>query len=114
MTDRRKNQRIEICNLVSYECIDKNGNPFEQGMGNALNISQGGILLETHYLICSRQIQMWAIDFKDDFVDMNGTIVCQRPRQSGSFLQRVSFCENNGKGCEFLIALVKAYCLQKK
>ena len=45
--DKRKNQRIDSHNLLTYSCLDKNGAVITQGMGRTLDVSEGGILLET-------------------------------------------------------------------
>ena len=39
--EQRKYPRVETCNLISYLLIRENGEITEQGMGRALNISQG-------------------------------------------------------------------------
>ncbi|MEA2083816.1 MAG: hypothetical protein U9O82_06145 [Thermodesulfobacteriota bacterium] len=39
--DNRKHPRVDILNLVSYDCIDDDGNHALQGMGRILDISRG-------------------------------------------------------------------------
>ncbi|MBW1910722.1 MAG: PilZ domain-containing protein [Deltaproteobacteria bacterium] len=45
--ERRKHPRFESFNLLSYVCLDENNHALDQGMGRTLNVSEGGILLET-------------------------------------------------------------------
>jgi hypothetical protein len=46
--NKRKHERIQSLNL-SYICLDEDANIIKQGMGRTLNISESGILLETHF-----------------------------------------------------------------
>ena len=48
--NKRKHERIQSLNL-SYICLDEDNNIVKQGMGRSLNISESGILLETHFPI---------------------------------------------------------------
>ena len=48
--NKRKHERIQSLNL-SYICLDEDNNIVKQGMGRTLNISESGILLETHFPI---------------------------------------------------------------
>jgi len=47
VVEKRKYPRVQIQNLISYVCLDEDGNPVKHLMGSALDISQGGLLLET-------------------------------------------------------------------
>ena len=53
--DKRKHERIRSLNL-SYICLDEEKNIVKQGMGRTLNLSESGLLLETHFPIESRHI----------------------------------------------------------
>ena len=46
--DQRKDPRIQSSNLISYVSCDETDQEIMQGMGRTLNVSEGGILLETH------------------------------------------------------------------
>ena len=43
-TNQRQHARVETCNLISYACIDAQGTMIKQGMGQALDISQNGLM----------------------------------------------------------------------
>jgi predicted Zn finger-like uncharacterized protein len=51
--DPRKSPRIKTRNLISYFSFNKAGKLISEGLGVALDISEGGILLETPYNIKS-------------------------------------------------------------
>ncbi len=48
MDNKRTNQRVKSSNLLSYICLDEKNNEMMQGMGRTLNVSESGIMLETH------------------------------------------------------------------
>ena len=61
-TDRRKYQRVETSNLISYESIDKDGEIIFNSMGKAVNVSQAVELIASIarnciYFIISRKQQ---------------------------------------------------------
>jgi hypothetical protein len=76
MTDRdnRKTPRIGSHNLISYVCLDDDGKQVMQGMGRTLNISEGGILLETHVPIDPKYIVSFTINFEDEMMDIKGRV----------------------------------------
>ena len=51
MQNQRKYQRIKVYVPVSYDCYDDEGEIFESKIGFALDVSLGGILIETHDII---------------------------------------------------------------
>jgi len=71
--DRRKNERIQTHNLL-YLCIKENDDLIQQGMGRTLNISEGGIRLETNFHIDSQKSVFLSIAFEDNIAELNGRI----------------------------------------
>ena len=51
--EKRKHPRVNALNL-SYICLDEDQQVIKQGMGRTLNVSESGILLETHFPIEAR------------------------------------------------------------
>ena len=63
-TDKRKHARIEALNVISYICTDEDDNQLGEGVGETMNISQGGILLKTPLPIESEYILLTTIDLE--------------------------------------------------
>ncbi|MDY6905735.1 MAG: PilZ domain-containing protein [Thermodesulfobacteriota bacterium] len=70
---KRRHERIESLNLLSYACVDEAGEIVAQGMGRTLNVSEGGIMLETHESISTSRIRL-TIGFKDDVTEVEGQV----------------------------------------
>ena len=47
-TERRRYIRPESLNLLDYLVVDEAGRPGDYSMARTLNVSKGGILMETH------------------------------------------------------------------
>ena len=71
MNEKRKHPRVDALNL-SYICLDEDHQVIKQGMGRTLNVSESGILLETHFPIEATHTVVLSIGFKDCLVDVKG------------------------------------------
>jgi len=69
--EKRKHRRVNALNL-SYICLDEDQQVIKQGMGRTLNVSESGILLETHFPIEATHTVVLSIGFKDRLVDIKG------------------------------------------
>ncbi len=111
--DKRKHPRVKTDNLVSYVCIDEEGSELGQGIGRALDISQGGILLETHTPIESDKILLTTVDVNNDLMEISGEVVYCRESGPGMFQTGIRFLESDENIRRIVINLVKVYHLQK-
>jgi len=91
--EKRIDPRIESSNLLSYICIDENNHEMMQGMGRTLNVSEGGILLETHVPIDPHHIVSMTMALEDDLMDFKGKIAYYRKREDGKFESGIEFIE---------------------
>jgi hypothetical protein len=69
--EKRKHARFNSLNL-SYVCLDENNKIIKQGMGRTLNVSESGILLETHFPIDKSHIVTLTLGLGEDLVDIKG------------------------------------------
>jgi len=74
-TERRHFIRPEALNLLDYLVVDAQGRQGEYSMGRTLNISKGGILMETHIPLPEGQQVMITLGLEDNLVDIMGRIV---------------------------------------
>lgn len=90
--EQRKAVRINSLNL-SYIGIDENNVIVKQAMGRTLNVSENGILLETHFPIDSKQILSLSLALEDDLIDMKGEVVYSRPGEDEKYETGIKFIE---------------------
>ena len=73
--DRRKHPRFKTNDAVSYVCVDDNGSPIKEGKGKAINVSKGGILIETADAFKWQDILLLTVDVKGKSFDVKGMVV---------------------------------------
>jgi len=111
--EKRKHPRTKTKNLLSYVGMDNRGNEKEQGMGKTLDISIGGVLIETLSPIVSKDILLTATGIKGELINIVGKIGYHRAEDSGMFRTGIQFIEDNEKNRLFIISLIKAYSKKK-
>lgn len=74
-TERRNFIRPEALNLLDYLVVDEQGRQGDYAMARTLNVSEGGILMETHIPLPKGQQVMVTLGLEDKLVDVMGRIV---------------------------------------
>jgi len=89
-SERRRYLRKDALNLLDYTVIGDNGELIARGMGRTINISEKGILFETHVPFQLDQTLVITIELEEDLVELKGII------------RHVKACEDNfNSGIEF-------------
>ena len=88
--NNRKHERIQSLNL-SYICLDEDDNIVKQGMGRTLNISESGILLETHFPVEPEHKIQLTISLEEDLLDLKGKPVHIRSGDGGKYEIGIQF-----------------------
>lgn len=111
--EKRKHARISSLNL-SYVCLDENNQIIKQGMGRSLNVSESGILLETHFPIDDRQIVILTLGLEEDLVDIKGRPIHSRTNDEGKYEVGIEFVEPDAKAHRALKKFITASQKKKK
>ncbi len=111
--DRRKNKRIEAGSLLSYVCMNENDTQLGEGIGDALNISQGGLLLVTSLPIESEYIQLASSSTNDKLIEIEGKVIYTHMPEPDVFHAGINFLGSNEKIREFVVELIKVVSLKK-
>jgi c-di-GMP-binding flagellar brake protein YcgR len=111
--ERRKYPRVETANSVSYVCIDEEGQQIEPGMGKTVNISRGGMLLETPKLIESEYILVATVDLEGKVIEIKGKVIHSTAVDSGWFRTGIQFLANN-KQHGIVSVFVRGYHYRKE
>ena len=112
-TEKRKYPRIRIFSLISYACLDDNGQVLGQSYGTALDISQGGLLLETTSAVNADYILLTVIDLEDKIQELKGKVVYCKVIDNGKFRTGISFQGTKEENIQFASAMVRAYHSKK-
>ncbi len=92
----RKHRRVHSLNIISYECVDKDGDIVTRGIGKTLNISKGGILLETYVPLDTQYTLLLSIDTELELLmDIKAKTIFCRACDNGRFESGIEFQEPN-------------------
>ena len=111
--NKRKHERIQSLNL-SYICLDEDQNIVKQGMGRTLNISESGILLETHFPIETKHVLQLTISLEEDLLDIQGKPVHIRANKKGKYEIGIQFFDLDENSAEVLKKFISGGGIQKK
>lgn len=106
--EKRKHARIDSLNL-SYFCLDENNQVIKQGMGRTLNVSESGILLETHYPIDKKHTVTLTLGLEENLVEITGRPVHSRTNKDGKYEVGIEFLKTNEKARNILKQFIDAF-----
>jgi c-di-GMP-binding flagellar brake protein YcgR len=109
LEERRQHSRIKALNLISYRCLDETDQTLAQGMGRTLNLSEDGILLETHVFVDPKHLVVMAIGLEDDLIDIKGRVVYSIDGENERFEAGIEFIERDDAAFEALKKYIKAF-----
>lgn len=107
--DKRGNDRIASTNLISYVCTDQDNEAVENGMGRTLNVSESGILLETHKELDADLRILLSIGLEDNLIDIEGKVVYSQPDEKGKYNVGIKFTELDKETEQQLSEFIKAF-----
>lgn len=106
--EKRKHARVSSSNL-SYVCLDEKDKIIKQGMGRTLNVSESGILLETHFPIDKSHMVTLTLGLEEELVDIKGRPVHTRTNDEGKYEVGIQFFEPDKKARRSLKKFVAAF-----
>ena len=111
--DNRIHPRVKTNNKVSYVIVDDRGNEIEGGLGKIMDVSLGGILIETIRPIGLHNIELMTSGIDHEILNMKGNVVYCNPEGSGTFRTGIKFLEAKEDIRLFVTNLLKINSKQK-
>jgi c-di-GMP-binding flagellar brake protein YcgR len=108
-SDRRKHVRVRIQCLISYIGPNEPDRSTSESMGVVLDISRGGILIETRFPIEADSISLMILDSNNRLVEIKGTVLHSHKTDSGKYKSGICFLGSEKEKDQFAVKLVKAY-----
>ena len=112
-SERRKHPRVKIYYPISYVCTNEKGSIVQQNMGVVLNISQGGILIETADSIFSKYISLTSVDINGNVIEISGKIAYCKMNESTKYRVGISFDGTHAQNIRFVKGLIRSYYYNK-
>ncbi len=85
-----------------------------QGLGKALDISKGGMLLETMFPVEKGALSLMAVDKDQSLFEMKAELVYCNETPSGIYHSGIKFTGTDSQVTESITKLIKAYNHSKK
>ncbi len=105
----RQSERKDTLNLVDYVVLSKSGQPLNRGMARTLNISEKGILLETHLRFEKGQELLLTIGLKNNLFEFKGKIAHTEIQDNDAFAYGIEFIEMCDEGLTILREFLKTF-----
>ena len=99
--EKRRHERVASLNILHFTGY-KNDVIIKQGMGRTLDVSESGILLETHFLMEMQDRLSLTIGLEDDLVEMKGKVVYCNEEEGGKFKMGIEFFEVDNNALQVL------------
>ena len=109
MTDRRKFPRTKTRNLIAHISVDGKGRIVSQGLGKALDISKGGMLLETPCPVEKGLLSLMAVDKESHLHEIKGELVYCKKTADGLFHSGIEFTGTDLQVVNYVRRLIKEY-----
>ena len=107
--ERRKFIRRDSLNLLDYVVLDEKGNTEDHSMGRTLNVSENGILLETHISLPLNQLLSITLGLEEDLIDLKGEVVHTKESDDGRYQSGIVFVEIDAEGRRILNRYLQAF-----
>lgn len=108
-TDRRRYPRIDTNNLISYSCLDENGNELDTCIAMASNINPLGAKIETYQEILSKNIYLTSVDVDDNIIGIIGRVAHAQKADDGRFEFGIQFLGTQDENTDFALKLINVF-----
>jgi c-di-GMP-binding flagellar brake protein YcgR len=93
----RRSVRKDSLNLLDYVVMGNKEQPLVRAMGRTLNISEAGLLFETHIPLEPEQMLLITIELEEDLVEIKGRVRHVEPCAE-KFHSGIEFLEIDAEG----------------
>jgi len=104
--DRRKYPRVDTNNLISYCCLDEDGNDLGIFMARALDVNPLGAKIEIYQEILSENIQLTSVDADGNLIDILARVAHARKVDDHRYELGIQFLGSEAENTEFSLKLI--------
>jgi hypothetical protein len=97
--DRRDSIRLKMIYPAIYTRFDSQGRPYDQKISQSMNVSQGGVRLQSSFLVGSGEVLDITMALEENLVTFQGEVIYVKPSEDESFELGISIkdMENQDK-----------------
>ena len=109
MKNRRKHSRVNVYVLISYDCYNDDGELFDQKLGVILDVSLGGMLIETDEIIEANYIKIVFVNHENKIMSIVGSVVHSRKAENGKVQTGICFHGSDTENTKIVSNLIRTY-----
>jgi len=106
--EKRKHMRVNALNL-SHVAVDDQDTTVKQAIGRTLNVSETGILLETHFPIESDQNVELTLGFEENLVNLKGKVIHLLNGETGKFEMGIQFTDIDDEATDVIKDFIEKF-----
>ncbi|NTV12842.1 MAG: PilZ domain-containing protein [Desulfobulbaceae bacterium] len=110
--ESRGSTRRDTLNLLDYIILDESGQEIDRAMARTLNVSEKGILLETHIPLAPGQQLLITIGLRNNLFEFKGRVAHCKSCEAGSYCSGVEFLNVSQEGMTTLREFLTAFNAQ--
>lgn len=107
-SEKRKHMRVNALNL-SHVAVDDQDTTVKQAIGRTLNVSETGILLETHFPIESDQNVELTLGFEENLVNLKGKVIHLLNGETGKFEMGIQFTDIDDEAIDVIKDFIEKF-----
>ena len=112
--NKRKYPRVNIYILASFDCYDEDGELFDQKLGVILDISLGGMLIETDDIIKANYVEIVFVNYEHKLMSIVGSIVHSKKSENGKAKTGICFHGADSENIKIATNLIRTHYYGKK
>lgn len=107
--ENRSSTRRDTLNLLDYVLVDESGREVDRAMARTLNVSEKGILLETHVPLVMGQQLLITIGLRNNLFEFRGRVAHCKTCTTESHCAGIEFIDVSPEGMVILLDFLKAF-----
>ena len=111
---KRKYPRVNIHILASFDCYDEDGELFDQKLGVILDISLGGMLIETDDIVKANYVKIVFVNYEQKLMSIVGSIVHSKKSENGKAKTGICFHGADSENIKIATNLIRTNYYGKK
>ena len=114
MDKKRKYPRTNVYVLASYDCYNDDGELFAQKLGVILDVSMGGMLIETDDIIEANYVEIVFVNHENKVLSTVGSVVHSEEAENGKVKTGLCFHGSDTENIKIVTNLIRTNYYGKK
>ena len=114
INNKRKKSRVKVLVVASFKFYNEDGELFNQPLGIILDISLGGMLIETDDIVKANYVKIVFVNYEQKLMSIVGSIVHSKKSESGKAKTGICFHGADSENIKIATNLIRTNYYGKK